>query len=66
MDLTRTKYNNTYSMLRLESNGSLNVHTYYQHETEYLELWEVSYKFFDNTQCALPEKCEKLGVYEND
>ncbi|PON73788.1 lectin domain containing protein [Trema orientale] len=66
MDLTRTKYNNKYSMLQLESDGSLNVHTYYQYDTEYLDPWEVSYKFFDKVQCGLPKKCGELGICEND
>ncbi|GMN43552.1 hypothetical protein TIFTF001_012750 [Ficus carica] len=33
MGLTTTKYNSTYSILRIEPDGNLNIHTYYQYDT---------------------------------
>lgn len=66
MGLTTTKYNSTYSTLRIEPDGNLNIHTYYQYDTSYLDLWEVSYNFFDRVRCGLPSKCGRLGVCEND
>ncbi|PON76985.1 Bulb-type lectin domain containing protein [Parasponia andersonii] len=59
MDLTRTKYNNKYSVLRLESDGSLNVHTYYQYDTEYLDPWE-------SKSCAPPRAANVAESNNNE
>ncbi|KAL5576536.1 hypothetical protein UlMin_018235 [Ulmus minor] len=70
MIFSRPKYNSTYSMLRLESDGNLRVYTYYEHVD--WDAWEVSFKLFDveygnsKSVCKLPKKCGEFGICEND
>ncbi|KAL5575231.1 hypothetical protein UlMin_016930 [Ulmus minor] len=70
MIFSRPKYNSTYSMLRLESDGNLRVYTYYEHVD--WDAWEVSFKLFDveygnsKSACKLPKKCGEFGICEND
>ncbi|KAL5731151.1 hypothetical protein ACHQM5_003908 [Ranunculus cassubicifolius] len=65
-----TKFNSTLSLLRVGSDGSLKVHSFYDR----VELggWEVTYSEFDRddiyggTECRLPTRCGSLGVCEDD
>ncbi|KAB5534115.1 hypothetical protein DKX38_017201 [Salix brachista] len=68
--LTRPKYNSTYSMLRLESDGNLRIHTY--NENVDWGAWDVTFKLFDRdssreiSECKLPQRCGSLGVCEDN
>ncbi|KAL5731160.1 hypothetical protein ACHQM5_003917 [Ranunculus cassubicifolius] len=65
-----TKFNSTLSLLRVGSDGSLKVYSFYDR----VELggWEVTYSEFDRddiyggTECRLPTRCGSLGVCEDD
>lgn len=68
--LSRPKYNSTYSMLWLESDGNLKAHAYYEHV--YWDAWEVSFRLFgiengnSKSECRLLRKCGELGVCDNN
>ncbi|KAL1805681.1 hypothetical protein ACET3Z_028749 [Daucus carota] len=67
--LSRAKYNTTYSMLRVDSDGNLRVYTYEEH-VDY-GAWEVTYVLFDRdegreSECKLPQRCGALGVCSDD
>ncbi|KAJ6333409.1 hypothetical protein OIU77_009306 [Salix suchowensis] len=68
--LTRPKYNSTYSMLRLESDGNLRIYTYNEHVD--WGAWDVTFKLFDRdsnreiSECKLPQRCGSLGVCEDN
>ncbi|EXB94624.1 hypothetical protein L484_005781 [Morus notabilis] len=68
--LSRPKYNRTYSMLELESDGNLKAYAYYEHVD--WDSWEVSFKLFgiengnSQSECRLPRKCGELRVCENN
>ncbi|XP_010279127.1 PREDICTED: epidermis-specific secreted glycoprotein EP1-like [Nelumbo nucifera] len=73
--LATPKYNSTLSILRLEWDGNLRVHTYYDlsrfHAWELsLALFDRNVDIFDNTrresECHWPSKCGSLGVCEDD
>ncbi|KAF9590188.1 hypothetical protein IFM89_031843 [Coptis chinensis] len=65
----RPKYNSTLSMLRLGSDGSLKVYTYYD-KVDW-NAWEITYSLFDKdhlygqSECKLPTRCGSLGVCED-
>ncbi|XP_074357031.1 EP1-like glycoprotein 2 [Apium graveolens] len=67
--LSRAKYNATYSMLRVDSDGNLKIYTYEEH-VDY-GAWDVTYVLFDRDQgrereCKLPHRCGSFGVCEDD
>ncbi|KAL3576190.1 hypothetical protein D5086_021473 [Populus alba] len=68
--LTRPKYNSTYSMLRLESDGNLKIYTY--NENVDWGAWDLTFKLFDRdsdleiSECKLPKRCGSLGVCEDN
>ncbi|KAK1351324.1 hypothetical protein POM88_054456 [Heracleum sosnowskyi] len=67
--LSRAKYNATYSMLRISSDGNLKIYTYEEH-VDY-GAWEVTYVLFDRdegreSECKMPQRCGLLGVCEDD
>lgn len=67
--LARPKYNATYSMLRVESDGNLRIHTY--DENVDWGAWDNTFMLFDRdigwaSECALPKRCGELGVCEDD
>ncbi|KAL5731166.1 hypothetical protein ACHQM5_003923 [Ranunculus cassubicifolius] len=68
--LARPNYNSTYSFLRLESDGDLKIHTFYD-KVDY-SAWEVTYSLFgkegfgSKNQCKLPKKCGSLGVCDKN
>ncbi|KAK1382176.1 epidermis-specific secreted glycoprotein EP1-like [Heracleum sosnowskyi] len=67
--LSRVKYNATYSMLRINSDGNLKIYTYEEH-VDY-RAWEVTYVLFDRddgreSECKMPQRCGSLGVCEDD
>ncbi|KAK9150525.1 hypothetical protein Syun_008834 [Stephania yunnanensis] len=67
--LARPNYNSTFSVLRLASNGNLEVHTYYDKIDH--NAWEVTFRLFDKdadffNECRLPSKCGSLGVCEDN
>ncbi|KAL9383770.1 hypothetical protein Peur_024093 [Populus x canadensis] len=68
--LTRPKYNSTYSMLRLESDGNLKIYTY--NENVDWGAWDLTFKLFDRdsdleiSECKLPQRCGSLGVCEDN
>ncbi|KAK6917677.1 S-locus glycoprotein domain [Dillenia turbinata] len=67
--LARPKYNSTYSILKVESDGNLKIYTYYEH-VDY-GAWEVTFKLFDRdegreSECKLPKRCGSLGVCEDN
>ncbi|KAL5731164.1 hypothetical protein ACHQM5_003921 [Ranunculus cassubicifolius] len=66
----RPKYNSTFSMLRVESDGSLKAYTYYDKVDE--GRWDITYSLFDKngdahstSECQLPTRCGSLGVCED-
>ncbi|XP_010279128.1 PREDICTED: epidermis-specific secreted glycoprotein EP1-like [Nelumbo nucifera] len=64
----RPKYNATYSMLRVESDGNLKIYTY-SDKVDW-GAWEVTFTLFDRdgsmSECKLPTRCGSLGVCEDD
>ncbi|MCL7044341.1 hypothetical protein MKW94_025611 [Papaver nudicaule] len=64
--LTHPKYNSTLSMLRLGSNGNLNIYTYSELPSNGYEAWEETYAAFSregrNSECLLPAKCGSFGL----
>ncbi|KAK9153020.1 hypothetical protein Sjap_000500 [Stephania japonica] len=67
--LARPNYNSTFSMIRLASNGNLEVHTYYDKIDH--NAWEVTFRLFDRNadffnECSLPSKCGSFGVCEDN
>lgn len=66
--LARPKYNATYSMLRVEWDGNLRIHTY--NENVDWGAWENTFALFDRDigrarECSLPKRCGSLGVCED-
>ncbi|XP_058103365.1 EP1-like glycoprotein 2 [Magnolia sinica] len=62
-DLVRLNYNNTYSFLRLGSDGNLKTFTYYEKVVE--GAWMPTFSYFSGTfvmECRLPMKCGSLGL----
>lgn len=63
--LSRPKYNSTYSMFRLESDGKLKAHAYYEHVD--WDAWKVSFRLFgiengnSKSECRLLRKCGELA-----
>ncbi|KAL8103613.1 epidermis-specific secreted glycoprotein EP1-like [Apium graveolens] len=69
--LARPKYNATYSMLRLDIDGNLRIHTYYPNVD--WGAWDVTYEVLNRvdgvdrtSECRLPSKCGSLGVCEEN
>ncbi|KAK4797597.1 hypothetical protein SAY86_029923 [Trapa natans] len=67
--MTRPKYNATYSMLRVESDGNLRIYTY--DENVDWGAWGVTLTQFDRdegraSECSLPKRCGSLGVCEDN
>ncbi|WOH11938.1 hypothetical protein DCAR_0831434 [Daucus carota subsp. sativus] len=69
--LARPKYNATYSMLRLDIDGNLRIHTYYPNVD--WGAWEVTYEVLNRedgvertSECRLPKRCGALGVCEDN
>ncbi|XVF27498.1 hypothetical protein REPUB_Repub14bG0112500 [Reevesia pubescens] len=66
--LSRPKYNTTYSMLRVESDGNLKIYTY--NENVDWGAWENTFKLFDGDDheslCKLPKRCGSLGICEDN
>ncbi|MCL7033588.1 hypothetical protein MKW94_003684 [Papaver nudicaule] len=69
--LGRPKYNSTLSFLRLESDGSLKIYTYYDKVRS--SAWEVTFSLFDLvtgnggvSECKLPTRCGSFGVCEDE
>jgi hypothetical protein len=69
--LSRPKFNSTYTMLRVDTDGNLRMYTY----NDFVDwgAWDVSYELFDTSGdyghaslCRLPTKCGSLGVCEDD
>ncbi|XP_039061702.1 epidermis-specific secreted glycoprotein EP1-like [Hibiscus syriacus] len=62
--LARPKYNGTYSMLRVESDGNLKIYTY--NENVNWGYWDNTFKLFDGEDheslCNLPKRCGSLGI----
>lgn len=61
--LARPKYNATYSILKLGSDGNLRVFTYFDKVRSM--AWEKTFELFSSnsqTECALPSKCGSLGL----
>ncbi|KAK8608175.1 hypothetical protein V6N13_023606 [Hibiscus sabdariffa] len=65
---SRPKYNSTYSMLRVESDGNLMIYTY--NENVDWGAWDNTYKLFDGDDheslCNLPKRCGSLGICEDN
>ncbi|PIA42197.1 hypothetical protein AQUCO_02100222v1 [Aquilegia coerulea] len=67
--VARPKYNSTYSMLRVGSDGSFKAYTYYD-KVDW-GAWEITYSLFDLdyvygvSECKLPTTCGSLGVCED-
>ncbi|XP_058100803.1 EP1-like glycoprotein 2 [Magnolia sinica] len=72
-DLVRLNYNNTYSFLRLGSDGNLRTFTYYEKVVE--GAWMPTFAYFSgdfdtfpfydfgyDRRCGLPKKCGSLGL----
>ncbi|KAF8409047.1 hypothetical protein HHK36_005119 [Tetracentron sinense] len=62
-NLNKVNYNATYSFLRLDSDGNLKAHTYYE-KVSYLK-WEETFAFFSPyfvRECGLPSKCGAFGL----
>ncbi|KAJ6377289.1 hypothetical protein OIU76_026294 [Salix suchowensis] len=57
--LTRPKYNSTYSMLRLESDGNLRIYTYNEHVD--WGAWDVTFKLFDRDSNREISRKDSLG-----
>ncbi|RZC83841.1 hypothetical protein C5167_046629 [Papaver somniferum] len=71
--LGRPKYNSTFSLLRLGSDGSLKIYTYYDKVLYGIGVWEVTFNLFDLitgnggvSECKYPNKCGPLGVCEDE
>ncbi|XVE88203.1 hypothetical protein DITRI_Ditri19aG0049900 [Diplodiscus trichospermus] len=66
--LSRPKYNSTYSILRVESDGNLKIYTY--DENVDWGAWENTFKLFDGDDheslCKLPRRCGSLGICEDN
>ncbi|CAA2997026.1 Hypothetical predicted protein [Olea europaea subsp. europaea] len=67
--LSRPKYNSTYTMLRVDTNGNLRMYTYNTNVD--WGAWEVTYELFDRdndraSECQLPKRCGSLGVCDHD
>ncbi|KAF5175913.1 Ep1-like glycoprotein [Thalictrum thalictroides] len=68
--LARPKYNSILSFLRVESDGNLRIHTYYDKVIS--GSWEVTYTLFNRegsrsvSECRLPTKCRSYGVCLNN
>ncbi|EOY27998.1 hypothetical protein QUC31_012796 [Theobroma cacao] len=66
--LSRPKYNSTYSMLRVESDGNLKIYTF--NENVDWGAWENTFKLFDGydheSLCNLPKRCGSLGICEDN
>ncbi|OMO76205.1 S-locus glycoprotein [Corchorus capsularis] len=66
--LARPKYNSTYSMLRVESDGNLKIYTY--NENVDWGAWENTFKLFDGDDheslCQLPQRCGSLGICDDN
>ncbi|KAK4755572.1 hypothetical protein SAY87_009329 [Trapa incisa] len=66
--MARPKYNATYSMLRVEYDGNLRIHTY--DENVDWGAWGNPLTLFDRgedsvSECSLPKRCGSLGVCED-
>ncbi|KAF5207127.1 epidermis-specific secreted glycoprotein EP1-like [Thalictrum thalictroides] len=65
-----TKFNSTLSILRVGSDGSLKVYSFYDRVER--GGWEVTFSAFDREdlfsvrRCGLPSKCGSLGVCEDN
>ncbi|KAI3830329.1 hypothetical protein MKX03_020531 [Papaver bracteatum] len=71
--LGRPKYNSTSSLLRLGSDGSLKIYTYYDKVLYGIGVWEVTFSLFDLitgnggvSECKFPNKCGSFGVCEDE
>ncbi|KAI3991513.1 hypothetical protein MKX01_027466 [Papaver californicum] len=66
--LANPRFNSTWSMLRLSSNGNLYIYTYLDLPGDGNNVWVETYASFskkERSECFLPEKCGSFGLCED-